>query len=116
MKKYTKSLVLSGLMLFVAFSVLFQCSTHEKKREEQDKPGNPDAWGSSIKSNADEMLEKGKAVFRFETFGDEVFWTDKLQLQKAIADSKHGGTGDGLTPKAALAAGLKVDLPILPEV
>ncbi len=62
------------------------------------------------------MLEKGKAVFRFETSGDEVFWTDKLQLHKAIADSKHGGTGAGLTPKAALDAGLKVDLDILPAV
>ena len=60
-------------------------------------------------------MTKGKAVFRFETFGDEAFWTDKLQLHKAIADKGAGGIGDGLTPKAALAAGLKVDLDVLPE-
>src|SRR5207248_7130964 len=87
-----------------------------KLRTEPDKSGNPNSYERSIMSNADEMMEKGKVVFRYETFGDEVFWTDKLQLQKAIADSKHGGNGAGLTPKDALAAGLKVDLAILPEV
>jgi hypothetical protein len=102
---------LSGAVLFVFF---VQCSTQEKSREREDKPGNPDAWNASIDGNAKDMMEKGKAVFRFETFGDEVFWTDKLQIHKAIADSKHGGIGDGLTPKAALDAGLKVDLTILP--
>jgi hypothetical protein len=39
----------------------------------------------------------------------------KLQLHKAIADKGAGGVGEGLTPKAALAAGLKVDLDVLPE-
>jgi hypothetical protein len=62
------------------------------------------------------MMDKGRAVFRFETFGDEVFWTDKLQLHTAIADKKAGGFGDGLSPKEALDAGLKVDLDILPKV
>jgi hypothetical protein len=61
------------------------------------------------------MMDKGKAVFRFETFGDEAFWTDKLQLHKSLVSKEHGGNGDGLSPKAALAAGLKVDLRLLPE-
>jgi len=113
MKNFQLLFILSGITLVIT-SVFFQCSTHEKKREAQDNSGNPDAWNSSINDNAKDMMDKGKAIFRFETFGDEVFWTDKLQIQKAIADSKHGGIGDGLTPKAALAAGLKVDLPILP--
>jgi hypothetical protein len=94
---------------------LTQCSTKEKVRKEDDKSGNPNAFDAAIKRNADDLFEKGKAVFRFETFGDEAFWTDKLKLHQAIADSKHGGIGEGLTPKAALAAGLKVDLNVLPE-
>ena len=44
-----------------------------------------------------------------------MFWTDKLQLHRAIADKGAGGVGEGLTPKAALDAGLKVDLDVLPE-
>ncbi|MGQ0827976.1 MAG: hypothetical protein ACT4ON_06240 [Bacteroidota bacterium] len=108
-------LVLS-VLTFIYISMVFVQCTHEKLRKSPDESGNPNAFDRSIKSNADEMLEKGKAVFRFETFGDETFWTDKLQLHKAIADNKHGGNGEGLTPKAALAAGLKVDLDILPNV
>jgi hypothetical protein len=77
--------------------------------------GDADEFDDAIKENSKELFEKGKAVFRFETFGDEVFWTDKLQLQKAIADEKHGGNGKGITPKQALDAGLKVDLSILPK-
>lgn len=103
------------LALLVISILIIQCSTKAKLRLTPDKSGDIDAWNSSIEDNAKDMIEKGKAVFRFETFGDEAFWTGKLQLHKAIADSKHGGIGEGLTPEAALAAGLKVDLTILPE-
>ncbi len=104
----TASLILS--------TILIQCESPKKaKRTEADESGNPNSWNTSITENANEMLEKGKAVFRFETFGDEVFWTDKLQLHRAIADIKAGGVGKGLTPKAALDAGLKVDLDVLPN-
>jgi hypothetical protein len=112
--KNLKFLILSGLVLFVLVAQSIQCTTKEMVREKPDTRGSKDAWNTSINESASELLEKGKAVFRFETFGDEVFWTDKLQLHKAIADSKHGGIGKGLTPKAALDAGLKVDLSILP--
>lgn len=77
-----------------------QCAAPKKsKRQERDESGNPNAWNISITENANEMLEKGKAVFRFETFGDEAFWTDKLQLHRAIADQGAGGIGKGLTPR-----------------
>jgi hypothetical protein len=101
----------------IAFIVVVtQCEAPKKvKREKPDESGDRDSWNSSIQQNADEMMEKGKAVFRFETFGDEVFWTDKLQLHKAIADEGAGGIGKGLSPKAALDAGLKVDLDVLPK-
>jgi hypothetical protein len=95
--------------------VLSDCSTREKTRNTPDESGNPDAWTSSINDNARDMLEKGKAVFRYETFGDEVFWTDKLKLHTVLVGEKFGGTGEGLTPKQALAVGLKVDLVLLPE-
>jgi len=45
----------------------------------------------------------GKDVFRFETFGNEGFWTDAARLPKGMADAK-------LTPKQALEAGLQVDI------
>lgn len=62
----------------------------------------------------DPVVEEGQRVFRYETFGDEVFWGDALRLHEAIAGAKLGGVGDGLTPKAALQLGLKVDAAALP--
>ncbi|HKN94152.1 MAG TPA: hypothetical protein VJU60_07465 [Thermoleophilaceae bacterium] len=61
------------------------------------------------------LFNKGKRVFRFDTFGDEQFWSGALQLEKAIEGAKNGGVGPGLSPKAALAAGLKVDANALPK-
>jgi hypothetical protein len=66
-------------------------------------------------ANAQRMLEEGKQSFRFDTFGDEAFWSDALQLQRAIAGAKLGGVGAGVSPKTALAVGLKVDADALPE-
>jgi hypothetical protein len=116
MKKNKVFFVLSVLMFFIASSVLIQCSTQPKARNTPDIAGDPGDWSQSVRKNADDMMEKGQAVFRYETFGDEVFWTDKLQLHKVLVSTKHGGIGEGLTPKAALAAGLKVDLHALPQV
>jgi hypothetical protein len=103
------------LLLFVQ-TFFMQCESPKKSlREKKDDSGNESTWNSDIRQNVDDMLEKGKAVFRFETFGDEVFWTDKLQLHKAIADKGAGGIGEGLSPKKALELGLKVDIDVLPK-
>jgi hypothetical protein len=97
-------------------TLLIQCKTTKTdKRTSEDMSGDATDFNDAIEKNSKELFEKGRAVFRFETFGDEVFWTDQLQLHKAIADEKHGGIGKGLTPKEALAAGIKVDLAILPK-
>lgn len=113
MKKNYILFAVLGIAIISVFSSI-NCTTKEALRTKEDKSGKPNAFDASIQSNANDLLAKGKAVFRFETFGDEAFWTDKLQLHKAIADSAHGGIGKGLSPKAALEAGLKVDLDLLP--
>lgn len=110
-------IVTFSITFFIAFSILLiQCKTTKtEQRISEDRSGDPSDFDDEIEKNSKELFEKGKAVFRFETFGDEVFWTDQLQLHKVIADEKHGGTGKGLSPKDALAAGLKVDLAVLPK-
>jgi len=64
--------------------------------------------------NAMRMLEEGQQTFRYDTFGDEVFWGDTLRLHEAIAGEANGGVGPGLTPSMALELGLKVDMNALP--
>jgi hypothetical protein len=49
----------------------------------------------------------GQEIFRFDTFGDEQFWTGKLQMHRVI-ESK-------LDPLTALSLGLKVDADALPD-
>jgi hypothetical protein len=61
------------------------------------------------------LFRQGRNVFRNATFGDEQFWTGVLQLQKVIEGAKHGGIGPGVSPKTALAVGLKVDAQALPK-
>src|SRR4029079_10711719 len=48
----------------------------------------------------------GKDIFRFDTFGDETFWTDTRRIHEAIAKS--------VDPTTALSVGLKVDSDALP--
>jgi len=64
--------------------------------------------------NADALFKQGRHTFRYDTFGDEAFWGDTLGLHKAIEGAKLGGVGPGVSPKTALAVGLKVDVDALP--
>ena len=63
---------------------------------------------------AAQSIENGRQTFRFDTLGDEAFWGDTLQLHKAIEGAANGGFGPGVSPKAALAVGLKVDATAIP--
>jgi mono/diheme cytochrome c family protein len=51
-------------------------------------------------------LANGKDIFRFDTFGDETFWTDTLRLHEVIQTA--------VSPMMALSVGLKVDADALP--
>ena len=52
------------------------------------------------------LLAEGQRVFRFDTFGDEQLWTDKLRLHEVVQKS--------VDPTTALKVGLKVDADVLP--
>ena len=70
-----------------------------------------------ISANAIRLMEEGRQTFRYDTFGSESFWGDGIKLHRALAGEKLGGVGPGVSPKTALAVGLKVDADALrPEV
>lgn len=52
------------------------------------------------------LVEEGKEIFRFDTYGDETFWTDTLRMHEVIQAA--------VDPTTALAVGLKVDAEALP--
>ena len=67
-----------------------------------------------ISGNQSALMENGRQVFRYDTFGDEAFWSDTLKLHEAIAGNKAGGIGGGVGPATALGVGLKVDIDKVP--
>src|SRR5439155_17886208 len=81
----------------------------------QKQPHTSSPADDPIQHNARRMLEEGRITFRVDTFGSEAFWGNSLQLHKAIAGEKNGGVGPGVSPKTALAVGLKVDADALPD-
>src|SRR3954451_21133290 len=92
--------------LMLAGALLLNASAVSKPTAGRPAPAN------SISEQR--LFSQGRAVFRYDTFGDQGFWGDSLQLHKAIEGSKLGGVGPGLSPRNALAAGLKVDAGALP--
>src|SRR5688500_14999404 len=80
----------------------------------QSAPPAAQDFDAQIQNNAQRMLEEGKKIFRFDTFGSEDFWGGQLRLHEAIVGQKLGGVGPGLSPKMALSLGLKVDSEAVP--
>ncbi|MFL5517330.1 MAG: c-type cytochrome [Gemmatimonadales bacterium] len=80
------------LLVCCSLAVLAGCSDDDSGPT-QPVPGSED-------------LAQGKQTFRFDTFGDESFWTDTLRMHEVIQA--------GVSPQTALAVGLKVDADALP--
>jgi mono/diheme cytochrome c family protein len=53
-----------------------------------------------------QAIADGQQVFRFDTFGNEQFWTDTLHLNEVVQQA--------VDPTTALKVGLKVDADVLP--
>jgi len=73
------------------------------------------AWDDDATSTSDrepdpsispDLIAEGQRVFRFDTFGNEQLWTDKLRLHEVVEEN--------VDPTTALAVGLKVDSDVLP--
>ena len=64
------------------------------------------AGGEAGNSSRAKSLEDGREIFRFDTFGDERFWTDTLLMNEVIETS--------VSPATALSVGLKVDADAVP--
>ncbi len=75
----TPAMLLGSLVLFAA------CSDNNNRYQPPPDP-----------------IAVGQEVFRFETFGNEAFWTDAMQLPQGIIEA-------GLTPLQAIGVGLNVN-------
>jgi hypothetical protein len=95
------------------YLVLAISSVAADRRRHRDRPIQP--VDEMVAEHVRRSIEEGRRTFRFDTFGDEDFWGGVLHLNDAIAGEKLGGTGPGVSPRTALAVGLKVDADALPR-
>jgi len=73
----------------------------------QEQPGRlPTGAGVSQDDRSPQTLAEGQRIFRYETFGDEQFWTDTARMHEVVQKS--------VSPKVALSVGLKVDADAIP--
>lgn len=109
MKKTAICLLFIGSIVFcLGLGIPDQVAAQSENRQNS-------GFDITIDKHAQQMIESGRHIFRYDTFGSEAFWGDALQLHKAIAGEKNGGVGGGVSPKTALSVGLKVDVDALPE-
>ena len=102
--------------IFLIVSIASICGLPFAIMSQSTNSGRDDRdFNGVIQRNAREFMQQGQQIFRFDTFGDEAFWGDSLKLHQAISGSKLGGVGAGVSPRTALAVGLKVDSEALPS-
>jgi mono/diheme cytochrome c family protein len=68
--------------------------------------GTPTGSGPATDDFSPQNLAAGRDIFRFDTFGDEQFWTDTARMHEVIQKS--------VSPATALSVGLKVDAAAIP--
>ena len=95
-----------AMLAFVAFTAgatLVGCGTNKVDPEgtQAAKEVRP-----ATQETSSDLVAEGQRVFRFDTFGDEQFWTDELRLNEVVEKN--------VDPTTALAVGLKVDADVLP--
>jgi mono/diheme cytochrome c family protein len=90
-------------LLLVGSTILGACERNAEGRPADD----PDRVAAAAAADtAARLIAEGQRVFRHETFGNEIFWTDTLKLFEAIERN--------LDPTTALSVGLKVDADAVP--
>ena len=82
--------------------------------EAAEKKAQIGTFDLRILDHLQQAFLEGRRTFRGDTFGDEAFWGGALQLHQTVQGERFGGIGPGLSPRMALALGLKVDVAALP--
>ena len=82
----------------------------EKAKQQPPADSSPSVATTDSTQAGDDLsaanLAEGQRVFRFDTFGDEQFWTDTAQMHEVVQKS--------VSPATALSVGLKVDADAIP--
>ena len=106
-KRYGERVGWVGVLLLAATLLALLAGFRAQAAEDEDDPAV---------RNATALVKEGREIFRYDTFGGERLWGGTFRLHEAIAGAPNGGIGLGVSPKTALAVGLKVDIEKLPAL
>jgi hypothetical protein len=70
------------------------------------KPASDGSKSATMEPSSPALIAEGQRIFRFDTFGNETFWTDTLRMNEVVERN--------VDPTTALSVGLKVDSEVLP--
>ncbi len=98
--KKLQSLVFVGSAALLALASYSAASSQSRGTRKAPESGPTDQGPRLTQSFGDATL--GRDVFRFETFGNEGFWTDAVRLPAGVMAAK-------VTPFQALQLGLQID-------
>ncbi len=98
-----KFMISTATLTIIAVLGLVSCQRDDSGYIPPIPPGEGDL---NLPPLDQQLVEDGQEVFRYETFGDESFWTDVLQMNEVIESA--------VSPATALSVGLKVDAAALP--
>ncbi|HEU0277433.1 MAG TPA: hypothetical protein VFQ95_06400 [Rhodanobacteraceae bacterium] len=110
-----QNVALGGVVLLasVALLALAGCGSDNNAPPPQasaPQPGPPpltaDGFPATIAGLDPVLVQQGQKVFRYDTFGDETFWTGTLQMNQVIQQA--------VTPLVAASVGIKIDVDKLP--
>jgi cytochrome c5 len=87
----------------LAILTLGSCAPRPSTTDQDTKGLGSDV---AVQSEVAGKAAEGQRIFRFDTFGDDQFWTDTLHLHLVVET--------GVDPTTALKVGLKVDADALP--
>ena len=93
--------LLLRLVVALGIVVTLACAPQTPSSDNPQDP--PPAAGDNF---SPQTLAEGQRIFRFETFGDEQFWTDTARMHEVVQKS--------VSPTTALSVGLKVDADAIP--
>src|SRR6185436_17970421 len=86
-----KFALVGGALVFVTLAIVVMRQASAAAAAQQSAAAS--GFDSTINQNAQRLLDEGRKIFRYDTFGSEDFWGGKLRLHEAIVGQKLGGVG-----------------------
>ena len=90
--------MLAGALLVVYSAFVIANGTLAAVSRSEAKPSGA-AADTRNERNSRALFLAGRNIFRHDTFGDQAFWGEALQLHRVIAGAKNGGVGPWPQPE-----------------